>query len=101
MNEGNGIGWAVKQMQGGLKVCREGWNGKGRWIVLMTGMNLPPFNTQGTEKKVNDRTARLIGEDTPLKTLPYIAMWTEDKEWLPGWLCSQTDLLATDWEIVD
>lgn len=92
------IGWAVRQMRGGHKVRRRGWNGKGMFIVLMPPLQLPPYNTQDTNRKVNDRTAKWIGEDTPLDCLPYIAMWTAQKQWLPGWLASQTDLLADDWE---
>lgn len=93
----NGIGWAVKQMQDGKKVCRGGWNGKGMFVVLMSALSLPPFNTQGTERKVNDRTAKWIGENTPLESQPYIAMFTAQGHWQPGWVCSQSDLLATDW----
>jgi hypothetical protein len=95
------IGWAVQQMLRGNKVQRAGWNGKGMFIVYMSALNLPPFNTQGTERKVNDRTAKWIGEDTPLESLPYIAMFTADKKWQPGWVCSQSDLLATDWQIAE
>jgi len=97
MSKGMTFGDAIHLLKQGRRVARKGWNGKGMWVVLMTGMSLPPFNTQGTEKKVNDRTAKWIGEDTPLETLPYIAMWTADKKWLPGWLASQTDMLAEDW----
>lgn len=46
------------------------------FIVLMDGLKLPSYNTQGTEKKVNDRTAKFIGEDTSLDSQPYIAMYT-------------------------
>jgi len=95
------FGWAIQQMKAGKKVARAGWNGKDMWVALMPGMSLPPFNSQEPGKKVNDRTARLIGADTPLETLPYIAMWTADKKWLPGWLASQTDMLADDWDIVE
>ena len=98
--EGLTIGQAVEAMKLGKKVARKGWNGKNMWIVYMSGMKLPAFSTQDTKKKVNDRTAKLIGEDTPLDTLPYIAMWTADDKWLPGWLASQTDILAEDWEVV-
>lgn len=94
------FGLALEALKQGHKVARRGWNGKGMWIVYMSGMELPPYNTEGTERKVNDRTAKFIGPDTPLITLPYIAMWTADKKWLPGWLASQTDMLAEDWEIV-
>lgn len=93
------IGWAVKQMWHGEKVRRTGWNGKGMFIVIMPKLELPPFNTQGTERKVNDRTAKWIGEDQPLNCQPYVAMFTATKQWQPGWLCSQADLLALDWQI--
>ena len=100
-NEQGGIGWAVEQMRNGLKVRRRGWNGKGMWIVLMPSLNLPTFSTQEPGAKVNDRTAKHIGPDTPLNSQPYIAMWTAQGFWQPGWLCSQPDLLATDWELAD
>lgn len=95
------FGHAIEALKKGLRVARQGWNGKGMWLAYMSGMTLPPYNTQGTDRKVNDRTAKFIGEDTPLETLPYIAMWTADKKWLPGWLASQTDMLAEDWMIVE
>lgn len=95
------IGEAVAAMKTGLKVRRLGWNGKGMYTVLMPGMTLPPHNSQTPGQKVNDRTAKFIGSDQPLEVLPYIAMFTADKKWLPGWLASQTDLLAEDWEIVE
>jgi hypothetical protein len=93
------IGWAIGQMREGKKVRRSGWNGKGMWIVLMPELSLPPHSTQSPGAKVNDRTAKHIGTDTPLDSQPYIAMWTAQGKWQPGWLCSQPDLLATDWEL--
>lgn len=99
--EKHGIGWAVEQMLAGSKLRRAGWNGKGMFVVLMPRLLLPPYNTQGTARKVNDRTAKFIGEDAPLDSQPYIAMWTAQKQWQPGWLCSQADLLADDWEIAE
>lgn len=95
------FGWALKQLKQGLKVAREGWNGKNMWIVLMPALNLPAFSSQEHGAKVNDRTAKHIGADTPLNSLPYIAMWTADKKWLPGWLASQTDMLSEDWCVVE
>jgi hypothetical protein len=95
----NGIGWAVARMSDGKKVRRAGWNGKGMFIVLMPELQLAPFNQQDTQKRVNDRTAKWIGEDQPLNCRPYIAMFNAAKEWQPGWVCSQADLLAVDWEL--
>lgn len=73
MEEGT-IGWAVKQMQNGSKVAREGWNGKAMWLAL----------------QVPDPGSKM--------TLPYVYMRTAQGDLVP-WLCSQTDLLATDWVI--
>lgn len=70
----NGIGWAVKAMQNGAHVCRSGWNGKGMWLALQ----VPDANSK-------------MG-------LPYVYMKTAQGPLVP-WLCSQTDLLATDWEL--
>ena len=94
------FGQAIEYAKNGCKVRRAGWNGYGMCICYRDGMELPPYNTPGTQRKVNDRTARFIGPDTPLVVLPYFAMWTADKKWLPGWLASQTDMLAEDWEAV-
>ncbi len=91
----------MQAMKGGNAVRRLGWNGKGMFIVLMPELHLPPYNTQGTERKVNDRTAKWIGPDAPLDCQPYIAMYTATKQWQPGWLASQADMLGEDWEIVE
>ena len=94
------FGLAIEALRKGLKVCRAGWNGKGMWIVLMPSLHLPPHSQCTEGAKVNDRTAKHIGVDTPLDSQPYISMWTAAKQWQPGWLASQADILAEDWEIV-
>ena len=66
--ESKGIGWAVKQLQHGLKVTRRGWNGPGQYLALDDGKHFVWIRT------VQDR-------------------------FVP-WTCSQTDLLAMDWEVV-
>jgi len=71
------IGWAVKELQNGRRVARSGWNGKGMWLAL----HRPE-------------------PDHNLMTLPYVYMSTAQGDLVP-WLCSQTDLLATDWESAD
>jgi len=91
----------VEALKAGKKASRAGWNGKGMFIVLMPALSLPPYNTQGTARKVNDRTAKWIGEDKPLDSQPYLAMWTADEKWQPGWLASQADILSEDWTIHD
>ena len=94
------FGWAIKQAQNGSKVTRSGWNGKGMFIVYMPPLALLPYNAQEPGQRVNDRTAKFVGKDTALNVLPYFALFTATREWLPGWPASHTDMLATDWEVV-
>jgi hypothetical protein len=69
------IGDAISAMRGGLKVARSGWNGKGMWLSMQEP----------------DAASKM--------TLPYVYMRTAQGDLVP-WLCSQTDLLANDWEMV-
>lgn len=95
------FGQAIEAAKRGIKVSRNGWNGKDMFVVLMPELKLPPHSSQEPGAKVNDRTAKHIGDDTPLHSLPYFAMFTAQKKWQPGWLASQSDMLAEDWFIVE
>lgn len=77
------IGWAVNHMRHGHRVARKGWSGRGMWLRL------------DSTPDVTDR----VPEDLGLGVMPYVLMKTADN-WLVPWLCSQTDLLAADWELV-
>lgn len=99
-SENMNIHEAIQWMRDGEKVQRAGWNGKGMFIVLMPALNLPPYNSQEPGAKVNDRTAKHIGRDTPLESQPYMALWTASGQWQPGWNASTPDLLANDWQVV-
>lgn len=92
------FGWAIEAMKLQAKVRRKGWNGKGQFVVLMPALYLPPYNTQGESRKVNDRTAKWIGEDKPLDSQPYFALFNAQGKWQPGWVPSTADCLAEDWE---
>ncbi len=72
--EPQGIGWAIKQLQNKSNVTRAGWNGKGQYLALQS----PDANSK--------------------MTLPYIYIHTVQGDLVP-WLASQTDILATDWQI--
>ena len=95
------FGNAISAAKSGKKIAREGWNGKDMFVVYMPPLYLPPFNTADTNRKVNDRTAKWIGEDKPLDCQPYFAMYNAQKQWIPGWLASQSDMCGEDWVIVE
>lgn len=93
---GRDIGWAVNEMRyHGGKVARAGWNGKGMYLVFQRGY------PEGIPINKNTAEATGIAQGTVCKFLPYIMMKTADTEphFVP-WLCSQTDLLAQDWELI-
>lgn len=99
--EGLTFGLAIEAAKKGHKIARAGWNGKNMFVVYMPPLWLPPYNTQEPGPKVNDRTAKYIGEDTPLDCQPYFAMFNAQRQWIPGWVASQSDMLAEDWMIVE
>ena len=105
-NQGDAM-HALAAMRQGYKVARRGWNGVqaglNMFVVLMPELHLPPYNTQEPGPKVNDRTAKHIGTDTPLDSQPYFALHTgvAGANWQPGWTPSVMDCLANDWFIVE
>lgn len=94
---GNDIGWAVYQMKEGRRVRRSGWNGKGMWLSLSGPMGARDVPAAGFWSENNRDYARMEGGSA--KVLPCVTMKTATGEILMGWLCSQTDLLASDWEL--
>ncbi|WP_343609294.1 DUF2829 domain-containing protein [Novosphingobium sp.] len=75
------FGHAVELLKAGHKVARAGWNGKGMWLMLMSG---------GETTLPTDET---------FSALPFIVMKTVQDTVVP-WLASQTDVLAEDWTVI-
>jgi hypothetical protein len=83
------------------RMTRTSWD-KISFVVMMPELNLPAHSCQEPGPKVNDRTAKHIGTETPLKSKPYFAAFMSNGDWQPGWLPTQEDLFAEDWmEIPD
>jgi len=95
------FGLAIEAAKRGAKIARLGWNGKNMFVVYMPALKLPPYNTQEPGLKVNDRTAKHIGEDTLLDCQPYFAMFNAQRQWIPGWIATQSDMLSDDWYVVE
>lgn len=77
----NDIGYAIRMLRAGHPMRRRGWNGKGMWLLMQT----PDAHSK--------------------MTLPYIYIeYPFGHHAYPNgarvpWLASQTDILATDWEL--
>ena len=81
------FGEALRSMKDGRLVRRRGWNGKGMHIYLEDMLVLPIRHPRGTPAQ---RTYQ-----------PFIVMFTAQQQHQPGWLASQADMLAEDWETID
>jgi hypothetical protein len=91
MTEMHDIGWAVAQMRAGARVCRDGWNGKGMFLFLVPG------------SRFTVNRLPLLGiypEGTIIDYHSHVDMKTAQGDVVP-WLCSQSDLLATDWQLAE
>jgi len=75
---------ALKQLKNGERVSRAGWNGKGMWLKRIEYYSVPQPILPGYI----------------FHLLPWIGMKTADNGFVP-WLCSQTDMLADDWGVLD
>ena len=95
--QGMDFGNALATLKMGLKVARAGWNGKGMWLILVPGTPKAAL-CEGT-------LYRDALEQESCEILPHIDMWTVNADgrraMLPGWLASQTDMLAEDWQIIE
>lgn len=90
------FGEAIVNMHNGEKVQRTGWNGKGMYIWLMPAMTVP---VDGCKEPHLKKLAEQNGGS--IECLPSIRMKTADNKVLTGWLASQTDIVATDWQIIN
>lgn len=90
------IGWAVKQLHNGSRVRRVGWNGKGMWLALITGAQWDMPRDLDLKLSIQNQEAK----GGYAYRGPFVAMRAADGMLVP-WLCSQSDLLAADWEIAD
>ena len=87
------FGHALLVLKDGKKVARAGWNGKGMYLILVNGTKYAEL-TEGTPYAV--ATGGNI-----VTINPHIDMMTATGEMQPGWLASQTDMLANDWQVVE
>lgn len=87
------FGEALDHLLVGNRVAREGWNGKGMWLVLVPGSTI----TVSAGRPLGDAAPDLVGQQIQYR--PHIDMKTVDGEIVP-WVASQTDLLADDWHVV-
>lgn len=90
------FGWAIQKLKEGFFVARSGWNGKGMYLWLLPATTVP---AEWCKESHLHRLA--VKNGGTIEALGSIRMKTADNKVLTGWLASQTDMLAEDWQIVE
>ena len=82
------FGKALEALKQGRKVARKGWNGKKQYIELATAISY-----KNASEKIVNCEHDVIGN----KAIAFVG--TSGVQM--GWLASQADMLAEDWEVVE
>ena len=89
------FGEAIVALEQGKKVRRAGWNGKGMYLWMLAAFTVPvEWCKEPHLKELAEQNGGKI------ECLASIRMKTADNKVLTGWLASQSDIFATDWEVV-
>lgn len=90
------FGCAIEAMKNGKRVARKGWNGKGMFVFMTPGSDVAYSKLKpDTQKALIDHPKSVITINA------HIDMKAADDTLVIGWLASQTDMLANDWEVVE
>jgi len=82
------FGQAIQRLKNGMRVQRDGWNGKNQYIELATNISY---------KNVKNEVINAEHEAIGNKAIAFVG--TSGVQL--GWLASQADMLAEDWKVVN
>lgn len=82
------FGKAIQELKQGKKLQRSGWNGKNQYIELATNISY---------KNAENEIINVEHENIGNKAIAFVG--TSGVQL--GWLASQADMLANDWQIVE
>ena len=110
-HETHSFGDAIHAIKSGKRAARFGWNGKGMWIFIKKGsFDGPargfevgakvPDNHPSTQDGVSFSLFEPRESGAPIR-LPHLCMKSASGAIVVGWLASQTDVLADDWQILE
>lgn len=86
------FGYALEAAKDGHRIARKGWNGKGMYVFFADNVE---FHTDADISEFY-----VPGDDTEVPVSNMLALRTAQGTLQPGWLATQSDMLAEDWYIV-
>jgi len=90
------FGDVIAALELGFRARRTGWNGRNMWIAYSPGSESLPAEKfwSGANREYAERRGGYA------RVQPCLTMCTADGSIQMGWLASQRDMLATDWEVL-
>lgn len=98
------FGKAIKLMKQGYKLKRAGWNGKDQFVFYVDGIDMGIMLSNSVDSYYQvgewkrDNFMNLLGDENS-SISDFLAIKTTSNQVQLGWLASQADMLANDWEI--
>lgn len=98
------FGEVLESVKEGKLAARKGWNGKGMFIFMRPADTLTADFIVNKVKSLPDALKRWVSEhhneNDEIKFGAYLCLKAADGSIANGWLPSQTDMQAEDWEIL-
>lgn len=88
---GMNFGLAIEATKKGKRIAREGWNGKGMYVFLADNVE---FCTMAD-------ISEMEGKEDGVEVSAMLVLRTAQATFQPGWLATQSDILADDWYVVE
>lgn len=85
------FGGAIAALKQGKKVARQGWNGKGMFLYLVS---------EGKYPVKMDAAKSIADESGNVRYGPYVALKAVNGSVYP-WNASQADMLSEDWVVIE
>jgi hypothetical protein len=104
-------GEALQLVKEGKLAQRAGWNGKGMFIFMRPGdtlktsfilqvKSLPESVKKWIDENIDDKVNQGESGLQDVVFTPYLCLKAADNSIVNGWLASQTDMLAEDWQTI-
>lgn len=96
------FGEAIEAAKSGQRIQRAGWNGRGMFVYMERG-SIAQRNLPKVADDVGGVPLRLFdfGGNGDRTRNPCLVMISAAGVEVPGWLASQTDMVAEDWRVVE
>ncbi|GHT59537.1 hypothetical protein FACS1894109_15650 [Spirochaetia bacterium] len=89
------FGEAIDAAKNGFRITRNGWNGRGMFVYYQEGSTIMEADCRN--KVIRDIAAKNPNGRVDIRA--HLDMFTAQGDVQIGWLASQSDMLAEDWEL--